>query len=76
MEECDAEGSSFEQGVRAGVFTVPGDGDIDFGPIFQALADAGFEGWLVVEAEQDPAMAHPLTHALKAREYIREKTGI
>ena len=76
MEECDARGSSFEQGVRAGVFTVPGDGDIDFGPIFQALADAGFEGWLVVEAEQDPAMAHPLTYAFKAREYIREKTGI
>ena len=76
MEECDAKGSSFEQGVRAGVFTVPGDGDIDFGPIFQALADAGFEGWLVVEAEQDPAMAHPLTHALKAREYIREQAGI
>jgi inosose dehydratase len=76
MEANDARGGSFEEGVRAGVFTVPGDGDIDFGPIFQALADAGFEGWLVVEAEQDPAMAHPLTYALKAREYIREKAGI
>jgi inosose dehydratase len=76
MEENDARGGSFEEGVRAGVFTVPGDGDIDFGPIFQALADAGFEGWMVVEAEQDPAMAHPLTYAMKAREYIRETAGI
>ena len=76
MEENDKNGRSFEEGVRAGVFTVPGDGDIDFEPIFQALADADFEGWLVVEAEQDPAMAHPLTYALKAREYIRQTAGI
>jgi inosose dehydratase len=76
MEECDSAGSSFEEGVLAGVFTVPGDGDIDFGAIFQALADAGFEGWLIVEAEQDPAKAHPLTYAKKAREYLREVAGL
>ena len=42
---------------------VPGDGAIDFVPVLQVLADAGYEGWLVVEAEQDPAKAHPLTYA-------------
>ena len=72
MEECDRRGASFEEGVRAGVFTVPGDGELEFAPILQALADAGYEGWLVVEAEQDPAKAHPLTYARRAREHLRQ----
>jgi inosose dehydratase len=76
MERAVEEGWSFLDGVRAGVFTVPGDGDIDFPPILQALADNGFAGWLVVEAEQDPAKAHPLTYAKKGREYLREVTGL
>lgn len=76
MEQAVEEGWSFLEGVMAGVFTVPGDGDIDFPPILQTLADNGFEGWLVVEAEQDPAKAHPLTYAKKGREYLREVTGL
>ena len=67
---------SFLDGVRLGAFTVPGDGVIDFAPIFQLLSDNGYEGWLVVEAEQDPAKANPLEYALKARKYIKELTGI
>jgi len=67
---------SFLQGVRLGTFTVPGDGDIDFAPIFAALAEHGYAGWLLVEAEQDPAVANPFEYALKARKYIREKAGI
>jgi len=76
MEECDERALPFLDGVRAGVFTVPGDGDIDFAPILAALDDAGFEGWLVVEAEQDPAKAHPLTYAKKARAYLRDVAGL
>jgi len=76
MDQCDERGLPFLDGVRAGVFTVPGDGDIGFEPILSALDDAGFEGWLVVEAEQDPAKAHPLTYAKKAREYLREIAGL
>lgn len=67
---------SFLQGVRLGTFTVPGDGCIDFGPIFDVLAENGYEGWVLVEAEQDPAVANPLEYAIKARRYIREKAGI
>lgn len=67
---------SFLKGVREGVFTVPGDGDVDFAPIFRILEDAGYEGWVVVEAEQDPAKANPLEYAKKARAYIAEKTGL
>ena len=67
---------SFLRGVRLGAFTVPGDGCIDFAPIFKILADNGYEGWLLVEAEQDPAKANPLEYALKARDYIRQTAGI
>ncbi|MDR3161616.1 MAG: myo-inosose-2 dehydratase [Spirochaetaceae bacterium] len=67
---------SFLTAVKSGVFTVPGDGSVDFEPIFKALKDAGYEGWWVVEAEQDPAKANPLEYAVKARAYIREKAGI
>jgi inosose dehydratase len=69
------ENLSFQDAIEAGVFTVPGDGAIDFVPILQALADAGYEGWLVVEAEQDPAKANPLEYALKARAYLRKVLG-
>ncbi|MEA2372816.1 MAG: inosose dehydratase [Solirubrobacteraceae bacterium] len=72
MEDCDARDLAFLDAVRAGIFTVPGDGAIDFEPILRTLAEAGYEGWLVVEAEQDAAKAHPLTYALKARAYLRE----
>lgn len=67
---------SFLDAVRAGVFTVPGDGMIDFAPFFKTLAANGYEGWYLVEAEQDPAKANPLEYAIKARKYIREKAGI
>lgn len=67
---------SFLQAVRNGAFTVPGDGDVDFDPIFKVLDDAGYQGWLLVEAEQDPAKANPLEYAIKGRTYIREHTGL
>ena len=54
---------SFLESVIAGVFTVPGDGSLDFASILRALTESGYSGWLVVEAEQDPAKAHPLTYA-------------
>ncbi len=74
--QAEKEGWSFLTAVRAGVFTVPGDGDVDFSPIFDVLEKESYEGWVVVEAEQDPAKANPFEYALKARRYIREKTGL
>ena len=67
---------SFLEGVRMGTFTVPGDGVIDFGPIFDVLEEVGYEGYVLVEAEQDPAIANPLEYAIKARKYIAEKSGL
>jgi len=74
--QAEKEGWSFLTAVRAGVFTVPGDGDVDFAPIFDVLSKEAYEGWVVVEAEQDPAKANPFEYAVKARGYIREKTGL
>jgi inosose dehydratase len=54
---------SFVNAVMAGVFTVPGDGSIDYNTILRALHDEDYSGWLVVEAEQDLRKAHPLTYA-------------
>lgn len=69
---------SFWDGLREGIFTVPGDpeGMIDLEPILKVLDDAGYEGWLVVEAEQDPAKANPLEYFRMAREYLRDTVGI
>lgn len=67
---------SFLDGVRMGTFTVPGDGCIDFDPIFKVLADNNYKGYLLVEAEQDPSKANPLEYAIKARAFIKEKTGL
>ena len=75
VEQVRQQGLSFQQAIECGVFTVPGDGAIDFVPILDALADVGFEGWLVVEAEQDPAKACPLTYAKKARAYLSKVLG-
>ena len=76
IEKVKKEHLSFLQGVRLGTFTVPGDGAIDFAPIFAVLEKAGYEGYVLVEAEQDPAIANPLEYAIKARKYIAEKAGI
>jgi len=55
--------TSFLDAVLDGVFTVPGDGAIDFAEVCAALAAARYDGWLVVEAEQDPERAPPLAYA-------------
>ena len=67
---------SFLDGVRAGAFTIPGDGCVDFDSIFKLLEENSYEGYMVVEAEQDPAKANPLEYAIRARRFIREKTGL
>ena len=63
LARLKAENWSFLQGVIEGVFTVPGDGAIDFGAVAEVLAEIGYSGWVVVEAEQDPEKANPLEMA-------------
>lgn len=76
MKQAYAEGFRFRKAVLKGCFTIPGDGCVDFPGVFEALEKAGYEGWLIVEAEQDPARANPFQYACMAREYIRDTAGI
>ena len=63
LEKARTEDISFMAAVLEGIFTVPGDGFLDYASILRVLAEANYSGWLVVEAEQDPRKAHPLTYA-------------
>jgi inosose dehydratase len=75
-ERAVREGWSFCRAVSEGVFTIPGDGMVDFPAIFAELAKLGYRGWLVVEAEEDPVKvpAHP--KATRARDYVRTYAGV
>jgi inosose dehydratase len=70
LERVRARDSSFLDAVVDGVFTVPGDGSIDYAPLFAVLKEARYQGWVVVEAEQDPAKARPLTYARMGYDYL------
>lgn len=68
---------SYVGSVIEGVFTVPGDGDmVDWDGVFDVIRNSDFEGWIVVEAEQDPAIYDPLEYAQKARAFIKEKLDV
>jgi inosose dehydratase len=69
-------GGSFLDGVLHGMFTVPGDGDLDFAPVFQALADIRYSGWVIVEAEQDPAIADPRHYAQLGLRSLRAQASL
>jgi inosose dehydratase len=64
--------ATFNSGVREGLFTVPGDGNLDFSEIGKFIRSSGYSGWVVVEAEQDPAKAAPRVYAEKAYRYIKD----
>ncbi|MGK3130768.1 myo-inosose-2 dehydratase [Pantoea sp. C8B4] len=63
LSSLDWNKDSFLNAVLKGVYTVPGDGMIDFDELTRTLANLGYQGWFVVEAEQDPAKAPPLEYA-------------
>lgn len=69
MATAKAQRLSFLDAVISGVFTVPGDGCVDYARVFRELP--GYAGWVVVEAEQDPAKAHPLTYAKLGYQNLR-----
>jgi inosose dehydratase len=64
------EDMNFNDAILEGVFTTPGDGEIDFGPIVGVLKEADYKGWLVVEAEQDPNKANPYEYSKLAHQHI------
>ena len=78
LEQVARDSQSFLDCVLDGVFTVPGDGMIDYDDVMMRLADVGYEGWVIIEAEQDPAKANPLVYAkmgYEALDKARLKAG-
>lgn len=75
-ERVRREGWSFCRAVTEGVFTIPGDGCVDFPAIFRVLAAADYRGWLVAEAEEDPGQVPALPKARAARDYVRAHAGV
>lgn len=71
------EDQSFLWGVKNGMFTVPGDGScVDWKGVFDVISDSNYSGWIVVEAEQDPAKADPLEYAMQARSFLKIMLGV
>lgn len=64
-------GASFLDGVIGGMFTVPGDGDLDYAPLLRALSRIEYSGWIVVEAEQDPAVADPRIYGQRGLDTLK-----
>ena len=76
IDALDRTKQSFLDAVALGAFTVPGDGSLDFGQIFKRFADYGYEGWFVVEAEQDPKKNPPLKMAqVGYKELMKDMTA-
>ena len=69
-------GGSFLDGVLAGMFTVPGDGNLDYGAVMTALAAIDYSGWIIVEAEQDPAKADPRRYSELGLETLRREADV
>lgn len=72
-KEAREQGLTFQGSFLHGMFTVPGDGDLDFKPVYDKLIENNYKGWIVIEAEQDPDKANPLEMAQIARKYIDTK---
>jgi inosose dehydratase len=70
LERVRNEDSSFLNAVLDGVFTVPGDGMVDYPRVLAPVARTGYRGWLVVEAEQDPAIATPHVYAKMGYDHL------
>jgi inosose dehydratase len=72
LDKVRSETIAFQQAVVEGVFTVPGDGCIDFKPILKRLFEAGYDDWMIIEAEQNPYTANPYDYALKSKRYLEQ----
>ncbi len=75
FNRVQAEDKSFLSGVIDGMFTVPGDGDVDFSRVMRELVRIGYSGWIIIEAEQDPAIADPKSFAEVGLKALRREAS-
>ena len=72
FNDINFEKISFLKAILSGVFTVPGDGCIDFESISKSIDISEYSGWIIVEAEQDPSKANPFEYAMRSRNYLNK----
>ncbi|MEX9868066.1 myo-inosose-2 dehydratase [Providencia huaxiensis] len=72
LQKVQTDQQGFNDGVRRGMFTIPGDGCIDYQPLATFLHGSGYQGWIVVEAEQNPQMAPPYETVARAYQYVTQ----
>ncbi len=70
LDQARANKDNFVSCIRKGVFTVPGDGCIDFAPVFNELFRRGYDGWAILEGEQDPGLHPAYEYAKRSLQYI------
>jgi inosose dehydratase len=70
LTEVRSQGLLFLDAVQMGMFTTPGDGTINFPEVFRILHQNNYQGWMIVEAEQDPLQAEPVSYAKKTKQYL------
>lgn len=76
LDEVINNDMSFNDAVRNGLFAIPGDGIVDYDPVINFIKESPYNGWIIVEAEQDPLTAPPLETVKKAREWIKRNLDV
>lgn len=72
LEQAQQNNYSIRECIRSGLFTVPGDGCLDFEPVFKMLIERNYQGWALLEGEQDPEVHNPYEYAKRSFKYIAE----
>lgn len=72
LQQVRSKDMAFNAAVRAGLFTVPGDGSVNFSPLFDFVRNSNYRGWMVVEAEQDPTVAVPGPTVARAFRFVQD----
>jgi len=72
LQRVHDEDLSFNEAVRAGLFTIPGEGCIDYAPLIEFVGNSDYQGWLIIEAEQDPQQAEPFATVCRAFRWLQQ----
>ena len=75
LDKVRDEDLSFNEAVKHGMFATPGQGQMDFEPIADFVRESDYQGWMVIEAEQDPQIAPPKEAITTGLNHLRDLFG-
>ncbi|WP_158737165.1 myo-inosose-2 dehydratase [Alteribacillus sp. YIM 98480] len=76
LDRARQEKYSIRQCIREGIFTVPGEGCLDFAPIITYLIENDYSGWALIEGEQDPEIYNPYEYAKRSKAFLEKLAGV